>query len=65
VKKNEENAAKQNVILNGRAALKAGKDDPSSSEEDEGSTKFKFSNSTRTEITIESGLSYYLFTIAK
>ncbi|EEB13700.1 predicted protein [Pediculus humanus corporis] len=42
------------IILNGRAALAAGKDDLSSSD-DEGSTRHKFSQPDRARIMIESG----------
>lgn len=58
MKKDAEEIARekqQAIILNGRAALMAGKDDASSSEDDEGSARYKFSQSNRAEIMIESG----------
>lgn len=46
------------IILNGRAALAAGKDDLSSSDDDEGSTRHKFSQPDHARIMIESMFIY-------
>lgn len=54
IRKEKLTKANEPLILNGRAALAAGKNDMSSSDDDEGSTKHKFSQPDHARIMIES-----------